>query len=232
MHPIFLALLLLLAPSPALAGRKKAVTIPIDVGIGPAAHLVTGPLQQDQPVHWGLVISVQAILDHETLEKFKKQIPRQYRKQVMAMDEVRISPSIFIPDTLFLSPKTDNTGMVGASWTPLNLGIPLVKEPFRWSLGASLRLSGAWIWSDGVAGALDGAPFQMIFLRPGVDLGSEVELPFSDTFLVSGGWRSQIHLPQPVGGSVGEIGPLRESVWHIGQPFMMLHFRFPYAYHF
>lgn len=224
---VFLAL-----PGPALAKKKKSVTVPVDIGIGPAVHLVSGPLYQDQPMHWGLVLSIQAVLDKPTLKKVKKQIPKQYRKQILSMDELRISPSIFIPDTLYLSPKTDDTGMYGISWTPLNLGIPLVKEPFRWSLGASLRLSYAYIHSDGIQGVLGGEAFDMHFLRPGLDLGSELELPFSDSFLVSGGWRSQCHLPQTLGGGIGEVGALNESVWHIGQAFVMLHFRVPYEYRF
>ncbi len=230
MRALLLALLLLL-PFPAQAkGKKKSVTIPVDIGIGPAAHMITGPIQDDQRLHWGLVLSVQAILDKQTLRKFKKQIPRQYRKQVLSMDELRISPSIFIPDTLYLSPKTGNTGMLGVSWTPVNLGLPIVKDPFRWSLGASLRVSAAYLHSDGIAGAQGGQAWQMLFLRPGIDLGSEIEIPFSDSFLISGGWRSQLHLPQGIGEGVDELGSLDSAVWHIGQPFVMFHVRVPYEY--
>ncbi len=223
--------LLLALPLPAHAGKKKkSVTIPIDIGIGPAAHMLTGPIQDDQTLHWGLVLSVQAILDKQTLKKLKKKIPKQYRKQILSMDELRMSPSIFIPDTLFISPKTANTSMVGVSWTPLNLGMPIVKDPFRWSLGASLRLSGAYLASDGIAGAQGGQSWRMFFLRPGLDLGTELEIPFSDSFLISGGWRSQLHLPQAIGGEVGELGPLDSAIWHIGQPFVMFHVRVPYEY--
>jgi len=233
MRPSLLLLAVLLAlPLPALAGkkRKKSVTIPIDIGVGPAAHMLTGPVQDDQTLHWGLVLSVQAILDKKTLKKLKKKIPKQYRKQILSMDELRMSPSIFIPDTLFLSPKTTNTGMFGVSWTPVNLGMPIVKDPFRWTLGASLRVSGAFIHSDGIAGAQGGQAWQMLFLRPGIDLGSELEIPFSDSFLISGGWRSQLHIPQAIGGSVDELGTLDSAVWHIGQPFLMFHVRVPYEY--
>ncbi len=235
MRPSHLAAILtgLLLPVSAHAGKKKkSVTIPIDIGIGPAAHMLTGPIQDDQTVHWGLVLSVQAILDKKTLKKLKRKIPKQYRKQVLSMDELRMSPSIFIPDTLYTSPKTDTTGMVGISWTPVNLGMPIVDEGVRWSVGASLRLTGAWLHSDGIAGARGGQAWQMLFLRPGVDLGSELEIPFSDSFLISGGWRSQLHLPQAIGGEVGELGPIDSAVWHIGQPFVMLHFRVPYEYRY
>jgi hypothetical protein len=228
-----LAALFLACPLPAHAGKKKKrVTIPIDIGVGPAAHMITGPIHDDQTWHWGLVLSVQAVVDNATLKKLKKKIPKQYRKQVLAMDEIRISPSIFIPDTFYLSPKTTNTGMLGVSWTPVNLGMPIVKEPFRWSLGASLRVTGAYLHSDGIAGAQGGQAWQMLFLRPGIDLGSELEIPFSDSFLISGGWRSQLHIPQAVGGGVDELGTIDSSIWHIGQPFVMLHVRVPYEYRY
>lgn len=225
----------LLLPLPAHAGKKKkqTVTIPIDIGVGPAGHMITGPIQDDQAMHWGVVVSVQAILDHDTLKKLKKKIPKQYRKQVLSMDELRMSPSILIPDTIFFSPKTHTTGMYGISWTPVNLGFPLVKDPFDWRLGAALRLSGAYLHSDGIDGIDGGQAWQMLFLRPGLDLGTELEIPFSDRFLISGGWRSQLYIPQTVGGGVSDVGSfdtLDRSIWHIGQPFLMFHWRVPYEY--
>jgi hypothetical protein len=230
---LLLLLALLLAP-PAWAGKKKkSVTIPIDIGVGPAAHMITGPIQADQRFHWGVVVSIQAILDNDTLKTLKKKIPKQYRKQVLSMDELRMSPSILIPDTLFVSPKTQSTGMYGISWTPVNLGVPLVKDPFSWRLGASLRISGAYLHSDGIADFDGGLAWRMLFLRPGLDLGSEIEIPFSDSFLISGGWRSQLYIPQAIGGGVDDIGSLDaldQSIWHIGQPFLMLHVRVPYEY--
>lgn len=223
-----LPLLVLLLSLPAHAGKRKPVEVPIDIGIGPAVHLFSGPLAEDQPLHYGLVVSLEAVLDQETLKRFKKQIPKQYRQAVQQMDEVRVSPSVLIPDTLIISPKLENTGMYGISWRPVGLGFPLVSDPVRWDLGVGARLTYAWIQSDGIAGVDGGAPFSMHLLRPGLDARTELEVPFSSRFLVSTGWDSQFYIPQTVGGAVTDVGSLDESVWHVGQGFLKLHFRVPY----
>jgi hypothetical protein len=202
--------------------RKGPVEIPIDIGIGPAAHLITGPVFQDRPVHTGIAFSAEAILDNKALRRLKNRIPSQYRKQVLQMDELRIS-HMLIPRTLYISPAIGDatTGMYGIGFRPISVGIPLLRDPVRLELDLGLVLSYAYLHSTTL-------PSPTHFLRPGVDPGVELEIPFSEDFLISFGWRSQLFIPQPVGGSVLAVGPLDEAIWHIGQGFLKLHFRFPY----
>jgi len=212
------ALLLLTAAIPG--ARAGEVTVPVDVGVGPAFHFVTGPIQDAQLVHYGLKLSVAAIIDKATLEANKGRIPKNYRGMVSKLAEVRFSPSIFIPDTLFISPKIDDTQMWGISWTPIGLGLTLANVP-RVRLGADLRLTYAFIGSDRLG--------DTHFLRPGIDLNLDVEIPITDSFLVSLGWTSQFYVPQTVGGGILDTGPFEDTVWHIGQAYLLLHFRFPYT---
>ncbi len=114
------------------------------------------------------------------------------------------------------------TGMYGIGFRPLSIGIPLVKEPFRFTAGAGLRATYAYLPSDSLGNTH--------FLRPGLDVLGEIEVPFSERFLVSFGWDSQFYIPQEVGGSILELGALDDSIWHIGQGFLKLHFRVPYMY--
>ncbi|TNF32645.1 MAG: hypothetical protein EP329_09515 [Deltaproteobacteria bacterium] len=183
---------------------------------------MTGPIQDAQLVHYGLKVSVAAVLDKATLEANKGRVPAKYRGMVSKLSEVRFSPSIFIPDTLFISPKVDDTQMWGISWTPFGLGLTLAEVP-RVRLGADLRLTYAFIGSDRLG--------DTHFLRPGIDLNLDVEIPVTETFLVSVGWTSQVYIPQKVGGGVLETGPFEDTIWHIGQAYLMLHFRFPYTTH-
>ncbi len=67
--------------------KKRPVDLPIDIGMGPAAYLITGQVFQDRLVHTGIALSAEAILDNKTLRKFKNPIPSQYREQVLQMDE-------------------------------------------------------------------------------------------------------------------------------------------------
>ena len=214
---VALLAILLLAP----AALAKPVSVPVDVGVGPAGHFITGPMFKDQPVYGGLVISLQAIVDKELLRESKHKIPEKYRDQVMAMGEIRISPSIFIPDTLFISPAVQNTGMYGISWRPIALGIPLLTKPVRLDVNAGLRLTYAFIHSTTVDSPTH-------FIRPGIDVRAGLEIPLSKKVLTSVGWNSQFYPPQPLGGKVFAFGPFSNSIWHMGQAYWKLHFRFPY----
>ena len=216
---IAIAATLIALSTTALAGK---VTVPVDIGLGPAGHMITGPVQEDQALHTGLKISVEAIIDKKTIKKNKKRIPRQYRRYAKGVNEVRFSPSIFIPDTLLISPKgTGNTGMMGIAWQPVGMGIPLLDAGIKARAGLGLQLWYAFLYSD----TLDDTHF----LRPGLVPGVEVELPLSKTFLISAGWNSMLTLPQELGGSITEIGEPDESIWHIGQGFVQLHYRFPFT---
>ena len=205
----------------ALAG--KGVEVPVDIGVGPAAHWVTGPVAQQDPLLGGLAISIEAVLDKKTIRKFRRRIPNEYRQMVLQMDEVRISHPL-IPDTLWIHPAglTGTTGMYGIGWRPLGVGVPLIREPFKLDLSAGPRLTYAYLHSTVL-------PSPTHFLRPGIDATLEVEIPFSERFLVSFGWDSQVYIPQEVGGSILETAPLDASIWHIGQAFLKFHFRVPYT---
>ena len=224
---MWLLLLAILLSPPAEAAKNKGpktVDIPIDIGVGPAAHVITGPVFQDQPVHFGLEFSLEAVLDHKLIKKFKNRIPSQYRKMAMSLDEVRISHPL-IPRTFFISPAgvLSDTGMYGIGFRPIGIDIPLIKKGVRFEVGIGARLSYFYMHSKSL-------PSPTHFLRPGLDAKAELEVPFSESTLISLGWDSQVYIPQEVGGSILAIGPLNNSIWHIGQAFVKLHVRVPYKY--
>jgi hypothetical protein len=71
----------------------------------------------------------------------------------------------------------------------------------------------------------------MHFLRPGLDLTLRWEIPvLADAFLVAIGWSSQLYVPQRLGGGILEpaVFGAADSIWHIGQAFLTLHWRIPY----
>lgn len=212
-----LALLFLLLPVAASAQRR--VTVPLDVGVGPAAYFISGPVYRDQALHTGVKISLEAVLDRPWLRRNQAVIPRGYRKRALQVDELRISPSLFIPDALIISPKVRNTGLYGATWRPLGLGLPLLTGRFSLKLQAGLLLTYAFLTSDTLP--------DTHFLRPGVDLGARLEVELTRSFLVSAGWSSGLYLPQELGGF--GVGKLEQSMFHLGQANLQLHLRFPYT---
>jgi hypothetical protein len=207
------------------------VTVPVDVGVGPAGYLVSGPVADDQPLHSGLKISIQAIIDQATIQAHQDRIPAGYRQQALRMSEVRYSPSIFIPDALLISPKIRNTGIYGITWRPISIGVPLIDaNPVRLRLAAGLLVTYAYLYSD-----LATLPATH-FIRPGIDVGAELEIAIVPSFLVSCGWASGFYVPQGLGtlgmgafGDSQDYAALKQTLWHFGQGFVKLHFRFPYT---
>jgi hypothetical protein len=209
--------------------RAEPITVPVDVGVGPAAYLISGPVGDDQPLHAGLKLSVQAIIDQATMRAHQDRVPARYRAQALRMREVRYSPSLFIPDALIISPKIRNTGLYGVTWRPLSIGLPLVDAgPVRCGLSAGLLLTYAFLHSDVLR--------TTHFIRPGIDLGAELEVALAPSFLVSLGWSSGFYVPQGLGtfglgpfADEQSYGALKQTMWHFGQAFLQLHFRFPYT---
>ncbi|MGA9520890.1 MAG: hypothetical protein WBV82_05465 [Myxococcaceae bacterium] len=209
-------LVLLLASAPALAA---GYTVPIDVGIGPAAYVISGPVFADQPIHFGLKINVEAVIDQEWIRKNPRAVPKQYRRMANKITEARMS-HFLVPDSFFISPKVKNTGIYGVTWRPLGLNQSFGEGGAKFRLGAGLLLTYAFIHSDS-----EFVPTTH-FIRPGLDLMAELEFIAAKTFGVSFGWASGFYIPQQL-GTLG-IGPIDESVWHVGQAFLKVHFRFPY----
>jgi len=211
------------------AARAGEVTVPVDVAVGPAFYVITGEVARDQPVHFGLKLSVQAIIDQATIRQHQDRIPARYRQQALHLKEVRYSPSILIPDALIISPQVQHTGIYGISWRPISVGLPLVDTGSTClRLAAGLLVTYAYIHSD-----LAAIP-ETHFLRPGLDVGADLEIMFTSSFGVSLGWASGFYVPQVLGGfglahegkSVS-IGP--DTLWHFGQAYFKFHVRFPYT---
>lgn len=212
--------------------RKRAkapsgpVAVPIDVGFGPQLFVPNPPLFFEQPVYTALNISIAAVIDKQLIEQNKDRIPKQYRDAAANVGEVRIRPwwLALIPSTIVISPDVipgvTTTGMYGAVWRPFGLGIDLLNEPVRFNVHADLALAYLFMHSQ--------LREPTHFLRPGLTLSAILEVPISESFLVSLGWASDLYLPQPLSQPPWTILPLEESLWHLGGPFLKLHVRIPY----
>ncbi|ADO74541.1 hypothetical protein [Stigmatella aurantiaca] len=205
---------------PGAASAQRQVTAPVDIAVGPTALLFFGPVFEDQPLHTGLKINVEAVLDQEWLRKNQSLIPRKYRSRALKAGEIRYSPpaTALIPETLIISPKYQNTGIYGATWKPLGFGLSFTPSPVRLSFDAGLVLTYAYLYSDTLENTH--------FLRPGLQAGLDLEFQLSKSFLVSLGWASAFYIPQKL-GTLGEVKPLDASIFHVGQPYLLLHFRVP-----
>jgi hypothetical protein len=73
----------------------------------------------------------------------------------------------------------------------------------------------------------DGGQSYTLVVRPGINLRLSAEVPLGDSVRLSGGWSSDLFIPQPYGRPPWEIAPLDVSLWHLGGPYLMLAWRFP-----
>ncbi|MCP4918415.1 MAG: hypothetical protein GY913_16035 [Proteobacteria bacterium] len=199
----------------ALAGK---VTVPVDVGVGPSAVVLNGDAFAQQPVYGAVRFSLQAVIDKKTLKANKKKIPKKYRAMVNDMDEVRITPKIWIPDNVYLSPPVQGAGLYGLGWRFVSVGVPL--GPI--DLDAGVIATAFYLHGPAVPSTL--------FVRPGLNASAEIELPLNKdkTWLVSGGWDSRVHIPQELGGFGISDDPVGD-LWHVGHGYLKLHHRFPYT---
>jgi hypothetical protein len=119
--------------------------------------------------------------------------------------------------------------MYGAVWRPFGAGIDLVNtRSFDVSIDGAIDLGAAFIHSSALGGGTADKDSYTIFIRPGINLALTAELQLSDTLLLTGGWSSDLFIPQPLGGTPLDLTPLENSLWHLGGPFLMLHVRIPY----
>lgn len=213
-----------------------AVTVPGDIGIGPAGFWFFGPLTANRGAvpHFGLAFDLQAIIDRDWIEANQASIPAKYRGMADKVTELKIGASIFIPSTLYISPPIDalgSVGMFGATWSPLGLTLVTTgqrsskdwnKSRGRLSIDAHLLLTYLFVFNT--AGY---AIPSTHFLRPGVQLRSTILLNVTDRFLIGLGGGAQLYVPQRLGPSFG-IGPMNENMWLSVFAFLQFHVRFPY----
>lgn len=222
-------------PKPVPKVPAGPVEIPIDIGVGPQLLLPNpGPIFDDGALHFGLAISIAAVVDQELIRKYAGRIPAEYRSMARNLDEVRVRPWFLglIPELLIISPQlpvvSPNTGMYGAVWRPIGVGISPVGEPVRLSFGANIDVAYIFIHSQTLGGGTGSAHSITHFVRPGINLDATLEWPLSKSVLLSTGWSSDFFIPQPIGRTPFEIEPVDQALWHLGGPFLKLHVRIPY----
>jgi hypothetical protein len=140
------------------------------------------------------------------------------------MGEARVGHAA-IPDTIYISPNSGGTSVYGANWSPIGLSIPVISgsDRFNAGLNAELVVTYAYISSD------DENIGTNHFFRPGLGVGGGLMLNLFAGISITADWRSRFYPPQELGGSFLQLGDISQSVWHIGQASVELHYRFPFT---
>ncbi len=197
----------------------KKVTVPIEIGVGPSLYNITGSVAEEEPLHYGVSFSAAAVITKKLVKENKKMIPKGYRKQALKMAPFRVS-KMYIPDQIFFSPSSE-TKLYGASFAPYGL---LLHRQKNLQLKVSVRLTLFNLQSQTLPSTF--------FARPGADLNPEYRIKIAQGYHLVVGWRSQLYPPQMLGaGALDELNVtnLGQSIWHIGQGYLELRYRFPYS---
>jgi hypothetical protein len=215
---IIRCLLFILSLGLATAQAKTPVTIPIEIGAGPSVQTFFGKLSEQQSMHYGLKLDLAAVINQEIIKKFKKKIPKKYRKLSKKIGEVRFKPSPIplIPTTITISPS-DSNPTYGAIWDTFGIGTGI--GPIKLNIGLPIIYS--------YIGYMKGTEKEsMHLLRPSLSAAASLNLQFSKSIGMTVGWRSYFMPPQPIGGAITDFSKdTKESIWHIGQGFLTLNFR-------
>lgn len=227
-----LAALVVFAAFTGAARDGETVEVPVEVGTGPAFFQLDrprfgdrGPIADDQPWHFGWRLEIAAIITREWAREHPEMVPPKHRARLQQLDRVRYSPTVLslIPRSLIISPKFWNTGIYGSTWEFLHLGFGLTLGRAHLNAAGGLIFTYAFMHSETLS-----SPFH--FVRPGLDLGIDLFVPFSDRFGMSIGWDSHLYIPQTIGGGVLDFGADGPALWHIGETFVMFHYTFPFNY--
>ena len=205
--------------------KRREVTVPVEVGLGPAGHTFFNQLSERYPVYYGARLNIEAVIDKKLIKQNKRKIPKKYRKLALKLNEVRFRPGplLFVPRTLFISPGADSS-MYGAQWDLIGLGMGL--GPFR--LAADVLFTYAYL--NYALNEDDNTKSTMHLVRPGLGLSFTLPVRLGERFGFNLGWRSSIMPPQALGGPVfGGADDLNRSIWHIGQAYLMFTYRIPYT---
>lgn len=230
-------LLLGLVSASAFAAK---VTVPADVGIGPAAFWFYGPLLENRGAvpHFALAFNLYGIIDQDWIDQNRAVIPARYRSQANRITELKIGPSIFIPSTLYVSPSIDalnGVGLFGATWKPLGLTLISTGQKSerswegnrgRFTIDGSLLLTAMFLYSNIRGVELAGIP-PTFFLRPGIELQTTLLINVTRKVLVSLGGGAQAYIPQRL-GAFFDVVPIERTIWLSFFAFLKFHVRFPY----
>ncbi len=216
--------LLLFLPLSVVA--KRSVDLPLNIGFGPAFNYFPQIISDDQMIHYSLKLNMYAVLDRELIEQNKARVPKKYRGFIEGKDEIKIT-YIFIPESIIISPEYRHTGIYGANFRPLSIGIPLLKsKDFKSNINLGINITYMFIHSDTIFDKSG----SMNFFRPGINIQLDNNIRISKKFLFSFGIDTYFYIPQEIrdGSPILEIGNSQRWIWFCGQPYLMVNLRLPY----
>jgi hypothetical protein len=208
-----------------------ATDIDVNVGLGPAAHILWGSFAEKEPYIYGMELDIYAVITPEILKRNKNKIPQKYRKFLNMDSEMHFTPFplSLLPARLFISPpgfmtEKANTQAYGATWEFISLGDPLIQSSFfDFTLSArGPTLTVLWLDSPDI---LDEST---TLFGLGINGRAEALLRFSPRFFSTFRWNHQLYAPIGTTKLDYKDTASEELIQHSTISWM-LHIRLPYS---
>lgn len=201
----------------------------LNVGMGPAFTDLRGTLDDQQWSYFGIALDVYLAIPPVALRESQRSVAPAFRKFIASGMNQEFRPAYLglIPTHLYLNPKVDKVGIVGATWQMATLtlfSITPVQE-FTWKVGARLpTITIAKVYGDSTV--LEKGDW---LLGIGASLHTKGVFHFSPRMNMSLEWTSTFYLP---GDDIG-IHPAGtqniEKQWYAGTFGWLINYRFGLA---
>lgn len=201
-----------------------AKKIPINIGVGPAAHMFYGSLSETQMIHSGIAFDFYAAVPGKVAYR---KAPKKYRGLVNKKREMQVSPfwlKLF-PASVVLSPDFEGNGVeaYGGTWSFMGLNMNLLgpKSMVDWSVGVQLpTIMATWFNNPAL---LD--PQWLVGV--GVSPMSEVVFKFSKSFQLSFHYKHHLYIPLEMSEFYSDHTGYDENLIQHGEFSVLFNLRFP-----
>ncbi|MDH5546753.1 MAG: hypothetical protein OEZ43_14265 [Gammaproteobacteria bacterium] len=191
----------------------QADEIPIraNVGFGLTQYNFHNAYDNKSALVYGSELSLQAVIDKDTLKKYERKVPAKFRKAAGKLDEVSVGHWA-IPKSLFIHPNDGQKTAFGATWgivPRLQVGLGFLKVGVGAGVIASYMYYHDELSQDTVH-----------FIRPALRGGVNLSIPLFNRYLIlEAGSQHDAYIPQTFFGS--------KSTWYVSSLYGMVHFRIP-----
>jgi hypothetical protein len=210
--------------------KSREVEVPVNIGVGPTAHIFYGLLQEEQLAFSGFELDLYAVITPELIKANRHRIPKKYKSKADGIKgEVHLTPGwlMLLPEYLFISPPVFGTSAqaYGAGWTFFGITQPLIQGDWgHINVHAKLpTISVFWVDADILQQS-------RLILGLGVSPGAEFKYRFSETFHLQLKYAHNLYIPFEGGTSLVAKSGNSEFLIQHGSLSLLLNFRFPYTH--
>ena len=203
--------IVIIAVFSVLTAQADEIPLKINVGFGLSEYRLHDIYNDSDAYITGTELSLQAVVEKETITKYKDKVPAKFRKATSKLNEVSVGHWA-VPKSLFIQPDDGDKTAFGATWGI----VPKISGGFKYlKFGLKGGLIMSYLYYKDLALSKD-----IHFIRPGLRGGVNLSVPlFDKTITFETGAQGDIYVPQTFFA--------HDSSWKFTSTYVMVHFRCP-----